>query len=102
MLASNVQPATFLISRGPSPLDRALNKGAKKRTGTSATHFAVLVGHTHLKIPQTPTSKTIAWATIFARPHSFGGSAPGAPKSGHFFQIVVECALNPLLCFAVL
>ncbi len=47
---------TFLISRGPRPLDLAahtLNKGTERRTGTSSTYFSMWVGHTHLKILQT-------------------------------------------------
>ena len=78
---------TFLISRGPRPLDltaHALNKGTKRRTGASATYFAGHVG----------VWGGIAWVTIFAQPHNCGGSA------GPFFfrMSPAECALNHFHC----
>ena len=75
---------TFLISRGPRPLDHsahALNKGTKRWISASATHFAVWVGHTYLKIlqttctcmPKTRPQRMCMGGNFFARPHSLGG-----------------------------
>ena len=92
---------TFFFSHGPRPLDwaaHALNMGTKRRTGTSATYFASWVCDTHLKILQTMLKtrpkvlKKCARATIFAQPHSLGGSAGRKPAT--FFQNV----LNYLHC----